>query len=56
MDYRIRRTPVLFATLACLLICRFAGAVTIATVPIANPGNMADSTGFGAVAYNYRHG
>jgi sulfatase modifying factor 1 len=29
-------------------------AVTISTVPIGNPGNAADSTGFGAVSYAYR--
>ena len=37
-----------------------AGAVTISTVPIGSPGNVADtrygSSGIGAVAYNYRIG
>jgi formylglycine-generating enzyme required for sulfatase activity len=31
-------------------------AVTISTVTVGNPGNVADSTGFGAVAYEYRLG
>jgi formylglycine-generating enzyme required for sulfatase activity len=33
-----------------------AHAATIPTVPIGNPGNAPDSTGFGAVGYNYRIG
>jgi sulfatase modifying factor 1 len=33
-----------------------AQAVTIATVPVGNPGNAADNTGYGAVGYNYRIG
>lgn len=33
-----------------------ATAVTIATVPIGNPGNAADSTGFGDVGYSFRMG
>ncbi|MBI2825524.1 MAG: SUMF1/EgtB/PvdO family nonheme iron enzyme [Planctomycetia bacterium] len=31
-------------------------AVTIPTVPVGNPGNAADTTGYGAVAYGYRIG
>ncbi|MBX7073031.1 MAG: SUMF1/EgtB/PvdO family nonheme iron enzyme [Pirellulales bacterium] len=31
-------------------------AVTIPTVPVGNAGNSADTTGYGAVAYNYRIG
>ena len=31
-------------------------AVTIAWSPVGNPGNAADSTGYGAVAYNYNIG
>ncbi len=50
---------------ACLLICiglsilaaaKCTHAITIVTVPVANPGNAADSTGFGAVDYNYNIG
>jgi formylglycine-generating enzyme required for sulfatase activity len=33
-----------------------ASAVTIPTVPVGNPGNAADSTGYGAVGYDYRIG
>jgi sulfatase modifying factor 1 len=33
-----------------------AQAVTISTVPVGNPGNAADNTGFGAVGYAYRIG
>ncbi len=31
-------------------------AVNIATVPVGNPGNVADSTGFGSVGYTYNIG
>lgn len=31
-------------------------AVTIPTVPVGNAGNAADTTGYGAVAYDYRIG
>jgi hypothetical protein len=31
-------------------------AITIATVPVGNPGNAADSTGFGSVPYTYNIG
>jgi formylglycine-generating enzyme required for sulfatase activity len=33
-----------------------AAAVTIATVPVGNPGNAADDTGYGSVGYNFRMG
>src|SRR5258708_4804016 len=33
-----------------------ARAVTIALVPVGNPGNAADSTGYGAVGYSYSIG
>jgi formylglycine-generating enzyme len=52
------RTFVLLAT-SCLPLLA-AGAVsaqiTIATVPVGNPGNAADTTGFGSVNYNYNIG
>ena len=38
----------------CLLAPVRARAVTISTVPVSNAGNANDSTGFGAVAYDYR--
>ena len=33
-----------------------SASITIATVPVGNAGNAADSTGFGAVPYNYNIG
>ncbi len=33
-----------------------ASAITISTVPVGNPGNANDSTGFGGVSYNYSIG
>ena len=43
--------------LAALLACApRVGAATILTVPVGNAGNVADTTGFGAVAYDYRIG
>ncbi len=50
------------ATLAlgALLVAAFAAndarAVTIPTVPVGNAGNANDTTGYGAVSYNYRIG
>ncbi|HEV3138483.1 MAG TPA: SUMF1/EgtB/PvdO family nonheme iron enzyme, partial [Pirellulales bacterium] len=37
----------------CLVALPSASAVTIAWTPVGNPGNANDSTGYGAVAYNY---
>ena len=42
--------------LALAVLSADARAVTIDTVPVGNPGNAADSTGFGSVAYDYRIG
>lgn len=39
-----------------LAVSTASASITIPTVPIGNPGNAADSTGFGAVAYTYRIG
>lgn len=33
-----------------------SASITIATVPVDNPGNLADSTGYGSVGYNYSIG
>jgi formylglycine-generating enzyme required for sulfatase activity len=33
-----------------------SAAITIATVPVGNPGNAADTTGFGSVGYSYNIG
>jgi len=33
-----------------------SAGITIATVPVGNPGNAADTTGFGSVSYNYNIG
>ena len=38
---------------AVLLMSAPASAVTIDWTPVGNPGNVADSTGFGAVGYAY---
>jgi formylglycine-generating enzyme required for sulfatase activity len=46
-------------TAACspIFVANASAAITIATVPVGNPGNPADpSTGFGSVAYNYNIG
>jgi Sulfatase-modifying factor enzyme 1/BD-FAE/PEP-CTERM motif len=40
----------------CLTVSSAAHAVTIDTVPVGNPGNAADSTGYGAVSYAYNIG
>jgi formylglycine-generating enzyme required for sulfatase activity len=54
----LRRTLVLLsASVASLVGAGVASAnITIATVRVANPGNAADITGFGSVAYNYNIG
>ena len=47
----------LFAALALALLAGAASAsITIATVPVGNPGNAPDTTGFGEVDYNYNIG
>ncbi len=40
----------------CIGLSNSAQAVTINTVPVGNPGNAADTTGYGAVGYDYRIG
>ncbi len=40
----------------CLGLSNSAQAVTISTVPVGNAANAADTTGYGAVAYDYRIG
>ena len=54
----LRRALVLLsASVACLVGAGVASAaITIATVPVGNPGNAADITGFGSVAYSYNIG
>ena len=39
-----------------LLAAGAVQAITIDTVPVGNPGNVADDTGYGAVAYTYNMG
>jgi formylglycine-generating enzyme required for sulfatase activity len=47
----------LFAAVALALLSGAASAsITIATVPVGNPGNAPDYTGFGSVAYSYNIG
>jgi formylglycine-generating enzyme required for sulfatase activity len=47
----------LFAAVALALLTGAASAaITIATVPVGNPGNAADTTGFGEVDYAYNIG
>ncbi len=51
-------SPIAFCSLAILLACVWAipaFAITIPTVPV-DGANTADTTGYGAVAYNYRIG
>jgi sulfatase modifying factor 1 len=54
----VRALAVLLASLLPLAGAGVASAtITIATVPVGNPGNAADpSTGFGSVGYNYNIG
>lgn len=53
---RVAAQSFVAVSLAVLLLVGRAQAVTIDTVPVGNAGNAADTTGFGAVAYNYRIG
>jgi formylglycine-generating enzyme required for sulfatase activity len=47
----------LFAAIVMTLLAGTASAaITIATVPVGNPGNAPDTTGFGSVAYSYNIG
>src|ERR1700733_13176904 len=47
----------LFAAVALALLADAASAqITIATVPVGNPGNAPDTTGFGEVDYAYNIG
>jgi formylglycine-generating enzyme required for sulfatase activity len=47
----------LFAAVALALLTGAASAaITIATVPVGNPANAADTTGFGSVGYSYNIG
>ncbi len=53
----VRALAVLSASLVPLAGAGVASAtITIATVPVGNPGNAADTTGFGSVGYNYNIG
>ncbi len=38
------------------MTCAASGSITIPTVPIGNPGNAPDFTGYGSVAYEYNIG
>ncbi len=40
----------------CWVVPRNGLAVTIPTVPVGNPGNLPDTTGYGSVSYHYRIG
>jgi MYXO-CTERM domain-containing protein len=51
-----RARPVLGGTIAGLAASVASAQITIPTVPVGNPGNAADSTGFGSVAYSYNIG
>lgn len=44
------------AAIALLCLCTAAEAVNINTVAIGGAGNAADTTGYGAVGYNYSIG
>ena len=46
----------LLAAVAAIGIAGMAQAAAPATVPVGNPGNKADATGYGAVAYEYQIG
>jgi len=55
----MNRKPCLSCVVALVLLSgapAMGANITIPTVPVGNPGNAADSTGFGAVAYSYRIG
>lgn len=48
-----------FAIAAIALLCLGAAAqanITIATVPVGDPGNTPDTTGYGSVGYTYNIG
>ncbi len=51
-------TGLTFAAMSALLfgVAGASAAITIATVPVGNAGNAADTTGFGAVGYGYNIG
>jgi formylglycine-generating enzyme required for sulfatase activity len=55
-----RKKTALVCIIAVSLVSSSAGAVMMETVPVGNPGNLADTrydtTGFGSVAYNYSIG
>ncbi len=55
---RTTRQAIHLATLVALFVGlpSVASAVTIPTVPVGNAGNAADTTGYGAVTYDYRIG
>jgi formylglycine-generating enzyme len=46
----------LMANLVLVMAFQQCGAVNIDTVPVGNPGNSADATGYGSVKYPYRIG
>ena len=52
----MRASSLVALSLVAFLFSGSAQAATIATVPVGNPGNPADNTGFGSVGYNYRIG
>jgi hypothetical protein len=53
---RLILTWIASASLAGSLVGNRATGATIETVPVLNPGNPDDSTGFGGVTYSYRMG
>ena len=50
------RSLVTTLTAVMLMVCGVAMGVTIDTVAVGNAGNAADTTGYGAVSYNYNIG
>jgi hypothetical protein len=52
------KTVVRFLLVAALLasaVSAQASTISIAMVPVGNPGNAADTTGYGAVSYNHNN-
>jgi formylglycine-generating enzyme required for sulfatase activity len=52
----VARAAVVAAMVCVSLVSAASAAVNIETVPVGNPGNAADNTGYGAVAYSFNMG
>ena len=50
------KTPLSTCTIVAALITSASASITIDWVDVRNPGNAADSTGYGAVPYAYKIG